>query len=29
VNGRIDLTPEELIDQLVRIFERITPRRFR
>jgi AcrR family transcriptional regulator len=27
VNGRIDLTPEELIDQLVRIFNRITPRR--
>ena len=27
VNGRIDLTPEAITDHLVRIFERITPRR--
>jgi len=27
VNGRIDLTPEQIIDHLLRIFERITPRR--
>jgi AcrR family transcriptional regulator len=27
VNGRIDLRPEEITDHLVRIFERITPRR--
>lgn len=29
VNGRIDLTAEQLTDHLVRIFERITPRRRR
>lgn len=27
LNGRIDLPAEEIVDQLVRIFERITPRR--
>ena len=27
INGRIDLSAEEIVDQLVRIFERITPRR--
>lgn len=26
VNGRIDLTADQIVDQLVRIFERITPR---
>jgi hypothetical protein len=26
-NGRLDLTLEEIIDHLVRIFERITPSR--
>lgn len=28
-NGRLDLTLTEMIDHLVRIFERITPRRYR
>lgn len=27
INGRIELSPGEIVDQLVRIFERITPRR--
>lgn len=29
VNGRVDLTADEITDHLVRIFERITPRRTR
>jgi hypothetical protein len=27
ISGRIDLSAEEIVNQLVRIFERITPRR--